>query len=143
MNTPDEKRNELRYPYETPIIINEHRTDNCYSGRMYNFSKKGMYIETDLECRPGDEISIAVENPPCGSGPYLHETQVKWSKELFEAVVLYRFACGIKIVRTVDYSHNRRDLRFKKRTSEDRRSGDDRRGGKSDRRQDSFYGFKL
>ena len=140
MNALDEKRNELRYAHETSIIINVHRTENSHSGRMYNFSKKGMYIETDFECRPGDEISIVVEDPPEGSGPYLHETQVKWSKELSESVVFYRFACGTKIVRTVDYSHDRRALPFKKRTGEDRRSGNDRRDGKNDRRQDSFYG---
>jgi len=138
MNTPDEKRDEPRYAHETPVIINSHRTENSYSGRMYNFSKKGMYIETDLECRPGDAISIVVEDPPDGSGPYLHETRVTWSEEIFEPVVFYRFACGAKIVRTVDYSHDRSNLPFKKRTGEDRRSGDDRRDGKSDRRKDSF-----
>jgi len=138
MNAMDEKRTESRYAHETPIIINAHRTENSYSGRMYNFSKKGMYIETDFECRPGDEISIVVEHPLDGSGPYLHETRVTWSKEISEPVVIYRFACGAKILRTIDYSHNRSDLPFEKRTGEDRRSGDDRRGRKSDRRQDSF-----
>ena len=138
MNTPDEKRNDPRYAYETPVIINARRTKNSYSGRLYNFSKKGMYIETDFECRAGDKISIFIQNPPDGSGPYAHEAKVTWSKKISEPVVLYRFACGAKIVRTVDYSRNRKDPPFKKRSGDNRRSGDDRRGGTCDRRQDSF-----
>lgn len=138
MNLAKEKRRDRRFEHETPIIVKEHRTENCYGGRMYNFSKKGMYIETDFECRPGEEISIVVEDPPYGSGPYLHQAQVKWSKELPEAVVFYRFACGTKYDLTVDYSLNRSDLPFKKRTGKDRRSGHDRRAGERDRRQDLY-----
>jgi len=143
MDAQDEKRHNRRFEHETPIIIKAHRTKNCFSGRMYNFSKKGMYIETDVECRPGEEISIVVEDPPYGSGPYLHQARVKWSKELSEAVVFYRFACGAKYDLTVDYSLNRSGLPVKKRTGNDRRSGHDRRGGESDRRRDLYVDPEL
>ena len=138
MNAPNEKRHARRFEHETPIIIKAHRTENCYGGLMYNFSKKGMYIETDFECQPGEAISIVVEDPPYGSGPYLHQARVKWSKELSEAVVFYRFACGAKYDLTVDYSLDRSDLPFKKRKGKDRRTGRDRRGGETERRQDLF-----
>jgi hypothetical protein len=132
-----ENRLHRRFEHEAQIIVQSRRTrGDCFSGRMYNFSKDGLYIETDFAGKPGDEITIMVENPPYGSGPYLHRAEVKWSAELPDAMVFYRYGMGAQYDLTVDYSLHRSELPFKKRSGEDRRTGQDRRSGSKRRKQD-------
>lgn len=132
-----EKRHCRRFDHETPIIIRT-QNDTCHSGRMFNFSQDGMYIETDMQCCPGQEVSIVVEDPPYGRGPFLHRAEIKWSRELSEAVEFYRFGCGAQWDLTVDYSLDRSRLPFHRRSGGDRRSGRDRRSGVPCRRSDPF-----
>lgn len=102
---------------------------------MFNFSRQGMYIETDVDCLPGEDIDIVVEDPPYASGPCLHRAEIMWSKELFDPVVFYRFSAGAKFDLTINYSLDRSNLPVKKRSGEDRRSGRDRRNGHRTRRK--------
>lgn len=132
-----EQRHCRRFEHETPIII-QTQNNGCHSGRMFNFCKDGMYIETDMECCPGQEVAIVVEDPPYGRGPFLHRAQIRWSRELTEAVEFYRFGCGAQWDVTVDYSLNRSKLPFRRRSGHDRRSGKDRRSGLNCRRNDPF-----
>ena len=133
----NEKRHCHRFEHETPIII-QTRNENRHSGRMFNFSKDGMYIETDMECRPGQEVTIVVEDPPYGQGPYLHRAEIRWACELPGAVEFYRFGCGAQWDFVADYSLDRSDLSVQPRSGVDRRSGRDRRSGVHCRRKDPF-----
>ena len=138
MKQDKENRNHKRFDHETPIVIQTEMSNDCHGGHMFNFSREGIYFESDFECNPGDEIEIVVEDPPYGHGPYLHKAVVKWAKELNEAVVLYRFGCGTQYQATIDYSIDRSRLPIKMRSGEDRRSGRDRRSGESRRRGVDF-----
>lgn len=130
----EEKRKEQRMAYQTPVLIRPQRGRKWYNGSMFNFSPKGMYIETEFNGRSGQNISILVEKPPDGKGPYLHQARIRWIRELTDAVVLYRYGCGADYDLVVDYSLDRSSLPIQSRSGKDRRSGRDRRKGGGCRR---------
>ena len=135
-----ERRTERRLRYQTPVLIQPRRAQRWYNGSMFNFSRKGMYIETEFSGRSGQQISIFVEAPPNATGPYLLQARIRWVKELADAVVLYPCGCGVETHMTVDYSLNRSSLPIQPRSGEDRRSGRDRRKGPTCRRKDLLVG---
>jgi hypothetical protein len=135
-----DRRKERRLPYQTPVLLRPKRGKKWYNGSMFNFSRKGMYIESEFNGRPEQQISIVVEKPPYGSGPYLHRARIRWTKELADAVVLYRHGCGVACETTVDYSLDRSALPIQIRSGQDRRSGRDRRKGPACRRRDILAG---
>ena len=135
-NAMEERRKEKRFSHQTPVLIRRPRQPRWYNGTMFNFSRRGMYIETELGGAPGEQISIMVENPPYGNGPYLHRARIRWAKELADAVVFYPYGFGVKYDVTVDYSLDRSSLPIQPRSGKDRRSGRDRRRGTDCRRRD-------
>jgi len=131
-----ERRKEKRFGHQTPVLIRHPQRHSWYKGTMFNFSRKGMYIESEFNGRPGEKISIMVEDPPYGNGPYLHRAHIRWVKELADAVVFYPYGFGVKYGVTVDYSLDRTCLPIQPRSGKDRRSGRDRRKGADCRRRD-------
>ena len=132
----EERRKERRFGHQTPVLIQPLQGRRWYNGSMFNFSRKGMYVETEFNGRPGQKIAIVVEQPPYGNGPFLHRARINWTKELTDAVVLYRYGCGVAYDMTVDYSLDRSALPIQIRSGADRRSGQDRRKGAGCRRRD-------
>jgi hypothetical protein len=59
-----ERREHERFPYETTILHDTSPPDFFYKGTMYNFSKKGMYFESNEDLLQGHEISISIKKPP-------------------------------------------------------------------------------
>ena len=59
-----ERREYERISCETPILHNTSPPDFFYKGTMYNFSKKGLYFESDEDLLQGHEISISIKKPP-------------------------------------------------------------------------------
>ena len=136
----EERRKERRLRYQTPVLIQPQQEGKWYNGSMFNFSRKGMYIETEFDGRSGQKVSIFVEAPPNGTGPCLHRACIRWAQELAEAVVLYPYGCGAESVMTVDYSLARSSPPVQPRSGEDRRNGSDRRKGPACRRKDVLAG---
>ncbi|KPJ78825.1 MAG: hypothetical protein AMJ54_01705 [Deltaproteobacteria bacterium SG8_13] len=134
----EERRKEQRLRYQAPVLIQPQRGKRWYNGSIFNFSRRGMYIETEFNGRSGQKLSILVQKPPYGSGPYLHRARIRWAKELPDAVVLYRYGCGVDYYMTVDYSLDSSSLPIQPRSGEDRRSGRDRRKAEESRRRDVF-----
>ena len=64
MNVDKERRKHERIPCETPILHNTSPADFFYKGIMYNFSKGGLYFESNEDLLPGHEISISIKEPP-------------------------------------------------------------------------------
>ena len=58
-----ERREYKRFPCETPILHNTSPPDFFYKGTMFNFSKKGLYFESNEDLLEGHEISISIINP--------------------------------------------------------------------------------
>ena len=59
-----ERREHERFQCETPILHDTSPPDFFYKGIMYNFSKKGLYFESNEDLLQGHEISISIKKPP-------------------------------------------------------------------------------
>ena len=95
MSTED-KRDSARFNCEAPVIIEADNNGDSYAGRMYNYSRGGMYVELDVPLRPETEIRIVVENNT--HLPFEHpcRARVKWCDEIQGAVVLYNYGAGLQ-----------------------------------------------
>ena len=59
-----ERREHERFPCETTILHDTSPPDFFYKGIMYNFSKKGLYFESNEDLLQGHEISILIKKSP-------------------------------------------------------------------------------
>ena len=58
MEDVTEKRNSDRHPCEVPVIWSYFNRDQVYNGRKLNYSREGVYFESDTPPRPGATILI-------------------------------------------------------------------------------------
>ena len=58
-----ERREYERFPCKIRILHDTSPPDFFYRGTMYNFSKKGLYFESDEDLLQGHEISISITKP--------------------------------------------------------------------------------
>ncbi|MGD1973403.1 MAG: PilZ domain-containing protein [Desulfobacterales bacterium] len=59
-----ERREHERFPCETTILHDTSPPDFFHKGIMCNFSKKGLYFESNEYLLQGQEISISINKPP-------------------------------------------------------------------------------
>ncbi len=64
MHTGDERRESERFNYKSAILHSTSPPDFFYRGTMYNFSKSGLYFESNEDLLQGDDISISISQPP-------------------------------------------------------------------------------
>ena len=58
MDFSSERRNHRRFVYEADISHDLLAHRNIYTGKLYNFSKGGIYFESDQAIFPGEEVFI-------------------------------------------------------------------------------------
>jgi hypothetical protein len=83
MNIGSERRKHERIPCETPILHNTSPADFFYKGTMYNFSKEGLYFESNEDLLPGHEIGISIKDPP--------QQFMKESRQYFDVKIMWCF----------------------------------------------------
>jgi len=64
MESNPEQRDTSRFRHETQIMFEHYSSGRYYEGRMLNYSRGGMYFESDFAPMVGSEIFIGVEIPP-------------------------------------------------------------------------------
>jgi Tfp pilus assembly protein PilZ len=84
LNLDTERRRHKRFRYEALISHDVSTSGNIYPGQMFNFSKGGLYFESDQAIYPGEDIFVALAIHAGSAGK---ETQL-----LFEVKVLWRMA---------------------------------------------------
>ena len=82
-----ERRKYRRFEYEADISHDLLTHQNIYAGKISNFSKGGLYFESDQTIHPGEEIFIKLANPPASTGddflPQLpFDVKIVWRKNL-------------------------------------------------------------
>jgi len=94
-----ERRQSERIPHRSAILHNTNPPDFFYSGAMYNFSKKGLYFESNEDLLQGDEISISIKEPPAQfskkSDQYFN-VKIMWCRDLQESA--YQVGYGAKLI---------------------------------------------
>ena len=59
-----ERRKFRRFKFETAILHDLLTRPNIYDGKIANFSKEGLYFESNQTIYPGEEIFIKLKKPP-------------------------------------------------------------------------------
>jgi len=94
-----ERREHKRFPCETTILHDTSPPDFFYKGTMYNFSKKGLYFESNEHLLKGHEISISINKPPQQFRIKPHQNfsvKIMWYQELQGSS--YQSGYGAKII---------------------------------------------
>jgi hypothetical protein len=110
-----EKRVSARIAHQTPVTLEAFEAGVMHAARMYNFSKKGLYFESDFYLIPGAEIYIGITDSPFASESGVYEcyrSVIKWRK--FLETSFYDYAYGVEILGRVARSGKsapRRDSR--------------------------------
>ena len=57
-------RDYARYRHKAKILLETYSSGVYHPAKMFNFSRDGMYFESDYAPLPGTEIYIGIENSP-------------------------------------------------------------------------------
>ena len=96
MKAVSELRNGERFKFQTPVMVEDKRTGYRYDGRMFNYSKSGMYLETDYAPRPSRKIRINVKRLPAQSSPRSYLAEVRWRQPISGNTSPYSYGIGVK-----------------------------------------------
>jgi len=97
LNQGIEKRGELRLYDRRPIRIEDVKEGVNSNAELVNYSKNGLYFETDEVFQPREEIFIGIDNSPFSSDPGVFECYrgiVLWGKKLADS--FFEYGYGIR-----------------------------------------------
>ena len=98
-----ENRADVRLQHSARIVLEDFEGGVMYEARMVNYSKKGLYFETDFYLTPGIVIFAGINDSPFASQSNVYEcyrARIKWRKFLEDSVFDYGY--GIEIQSRVD-----------------------------------------
>jgi hypothetical protein len=116
-----EKRVNARIEHRTPISLEPFQAGVLHAARMHNYSKNGLYFESDFYLIPGSEIYVGIADSPFASEPGVYEcyrSVIKWRKFLDHS--FYDYAYGVEILARIARPRQpgqRRDSRRQSRRS--------------------------
>jgi len=92
-----EKRSDNRSDFKLPVIV-EDLKGIIYKARMVNYSKNGLYLETDWLLQPGAEIYIEMEKSLNTSNPFelpeRYRSLILWRAKLENT--FYSYGYGVR-----------------------------------------------
>ncbi|GAF97266.1 unnamed protein product [marine sediment metagenome] len=91
-----EQRDATRLKHKASILLENFPAGDHYEAKMYNYSRGGMYFESDYAPLPGTEIYIGIEKSPYDFSPDMYRAQVRWRRELATHDSKYGFGVGVK-----------------------------------------------
>jgi Tfp pilus assembly protein PilZ len=97
-----ENRDNARIRYKSPVTIENLKAGIIYQARMLNFSKFGLYFETDSFLDLGDEVFIGIEYSPYADSQDTYEcvrAKIMWRREL--PTSFFKYGYGVKY--SIDY----------------------------------------
>ena len=99
-----DQRFSKRFEHEAPLIIKDCDNGTYAYGRMYNYSRGGIYFESDAVFKPGTCVRVDIERAQHSLAADSYYAAVRWCKEIFDAVVLYDYGIGIEFDRKINRS---------------------------------------
>jgi hypothetical protein len=93
-----EKRRSPRFDHAALVRIKVPQSEKLYNAIMVNYSREGMYIESDSFFDCGLQVKIGVKNSPYASAPDTIEYfrgVILWRQEL--DLSYYHFGYGIHL----------------------------------------------
>ena len=103
MKAISEQRAGERFYLKAPVSVEDNRTGYRYDGTMFNYSKGGMYLESEYAPRPGRKIHIKVNKLPNFSSPRSYFSEVRWRRPLKKIKASpYTYGIGVKYLQLAD-----------------------------------------
>jgi Tfp pilus assembly protein PilZ len=102
MDENPENRDNARIKYKSPVTIENLKAGIIYQARMLDFSKHGLYFETDSLLRLGDDVFIGIEYSPYADSNDTYEcmrAKIMWRREL--PTSFFKYGYGVKY--SIDY----------------------------------------
>lgn len=96
MELSSDRRVDMRFRHEAAIMFEHYPSGKYFEGKMFNYSRGGMYFESNFAPEIGTEIFIGVENSPYSSGHDVYRAKVIWQKRLKDAQSLFLHGIGVK-----------------------------------------------
>lgn len=92
-----ERRSHRRFVYEAEIAHDLLAHNNIYKGKLYNFSRGGLYFESDQPIFPGEEVFIKFKDQPDSSNDDMMSqlpfgVEIVWQNDLPDS--FFRFGYG-------------------------------------------------
>ncbi len=94
-----ENRDSARMSHTSSLQVKDLQSGKIHKARMFNYSKEGVYFESDSVLNPGMQIYIGIQNSPYASLPDVleyHRAEIMWRKKLKHS--FFRFGYGVKLV---------------------------------------------
>jgi hypothetical protein len=101
MSLNPEQRNNTRFNYQAPIVLEDSKFGVLQGARMFNYSDFGLYFETDHFLAPATDIYIGIPNSPYTSTPGVYEryhAEIMWRKPLQDSSFYYGY--GVRFLET-------------------------------------------
>ena len=95
-----EKRSDTRIVNKSPIKVQDIKAGKTYRARMVNYSKNGLYFETNLPLKSATEVYIEMQDSPQASASFdlkaRYGAEIMWHKKLENS--LYNYGYGVKFI---------------------------------------------
>jgi hypothetical protein len=91
-----EKRDTPRFEHEATVMIENYPSGKYHEGRMYNYSRTGMYFESDFAPPVDTDLFIGIENSPYSSEHDVRRAKVVWCKKLPDNASYFYYGVGVK-----------------------------------------------
>ena len=98
MSPAAEQRDTTRVKHKARILLENFPSGAHYKAKMYNYSRGGLYFESDIAFKQGITIQIQFDRPPFQSGPKTLRSVVRWCRELTDFDSDYYYGIGAKFV---------------------------------------------
>ena len=92
---PELRRN-MRFHHEDTIMLENYTSGRYFVGKMLNYSRGGLYFESDFAPTIGTEIFIGIENSPFTSSHEVYRAKVVWIRELPDSNPFFFYGIGAK-----------------------------------------------
>ena len=94
-----ESRSSTRIDHTSALQVKDLQSGKIHRAKMLNYSKEGVYFESDSLLNSGMQIYLGIQNSPYASRPDVLEyrrAEIMWRKKLKQS--FYRFGYGVKLV---------------------------------------------
>jgi len=102
LNSYTEQRECQRLRFESYVTVTDSKSGRRYTGRLYDYNRLGLYLESDFPVNPGSEIDIRFKNSPYITNPEPIKAEVRWCNCNHGTDALYRYGIGVKYKQDVN-----------------------------------------
>ena len=91
-----ENRNNTRINHTSSLQVKDLQSGKIHKAKMVNFSKEGVYFESDSVLNPGMQVYIGIKNSPYDAGADVYRAEIRWRKQLKTPLSNHQFGVGVK-----------------------------------------------